>query len=34
VLEQAVKHADQAQLDHQSLLIRIVSGEIATRAVY
>jgi hypothetical protein len=34
VLEQAVGHADQAQLDYQSLLTRIASGEISTSAVF
>jgi len=34
VLEQAVGHADQAQLDHQSLLSRIARGEISTSAVF
>jgi uncharacterized protein (DUF2252 family) len=34
VLEQAVGHADQAQLDYQMLLSRISSGEISTSAVY
>ncbi len=34
VLEQAVGHADQAQIDYQSLLTRIASGEISTSAVY
>mgnify|MGYP006281684271 CR=1 FL=1 len=34
VLEQAVGHADQAQLDYQQLLTRIASGEIATSADY
>ena len=34
VLEQAMGHADQAQLDHQLLLSRIASGEISTSAVY
>ena len=34
VLEQAVGHADQAQLDYQLLLSRIASGEISTSAVY
>ena len=33
VLEQAVGHADQAQLDDQLLLTRIASGEIVTSAV-
>ena len=34
VLEQAVGHADQAQLDYQLLLSRIASGEISTSAVF
>ena len=34
VLEQAVGHADQAQLDYQALLTRIASGEISTSAEY
>jgi uncharacterized protein (DUF2252 family) len=34
VLEQAVGHADQAQIDYQTLLTRIASGEISTSAVY
>ncbi|NBW63765.1 MAG: DUF2252 domain-containing protein [Synechococcaceae bacterium WB4_1_0192] len=34
VLEQALGHADQAQLDHQSLLSRIARGEISTSAVF
>jgi hypothetical protein len=34
VLEQAVGHADQAQLDYQQLLTRIASGEISTSAEY
>jgi uncharacterized protein (DUF2252 family) len=34
MLEQAVGHADQAQLDYQALLTRIASGEIATSHVY
>jgi uncharacterized protein (DUF2252 family) len=34
VLEQAVGHADQAQIDYQLLLSRIASGEISTSAVY
>ena len=34
VLEQAVGHSDQAQLDYQELLTRIASGEIATSPVY
>jgi uncharacterized protein (DUF2252 family) len=33
VLEQAVGHADQAEIDYQSLLTRIASGEISTSAV-
>jgi hypothetical protein len=34
VLEQAVGHADQAEIDYQSLLTRIASGEISTSAVH
>jgi uncharacterized protein (DUF2252 family) len=34
VPEQAVGHADQAQLDYQLLLSRIASGEISTSAVF
>jgi len=34
VLEQAVGHADQAQLDHQLLLTRIARGEMATSPVF
>ena len=34
VLEQAVGHADQAEIDYQSLLTRIANGEISTSAVY
>jgi len=34
VLEQAVVHADQAQLDYQLLLTRIASGEISTSTVH
>jgi uncharacterized protein (DUF2252 family) len=34
VLEQAVLYADQVQLDYQSLLRRIASGEISTSTVY
>ena len=31
VLEQALGHANQAEIDYQSLLIRIASGEISTK---